>query len=181
MPTSRSHDREYIEPPRHDELPAGVPAPVQAEAGQERTALGRFAPGANTTPRKGGKSRKGRTKLSHEIEALPVSDTLKRRARFMRRRTCTELAQTVGGGSCGIVASILVKLASEDMALRETMMVAGNIESARKLGESARMHLLYARETASKDAESRANAPPDPKALALMFAEAGKPRKREPR
>lgn len=170
MPEVRQHGRPYQEPERHNELSDGEHAPVQAAAGQERTALGRLTKGASKTPSAGGRSRKGRTKLSHEIESLQVSETLQRRARFMRRRACSELAENVGGGTCGILASVMVKLASEDLAMREAALVAGNVETARKLGESVRMHLVYARELVAKDAQSRASARPANPHAALVAA-----------
>ncbi len=156
MPAVRSHDCVYVEPERHDELSDGTPDTAQADAGHERTSNGRLSRGASTTPAKGGKAHKGSTRLTHRVDALRLDAGLVRRARFMRRKTCSELAATVGAGRCGIIASALVKLASEDLALREAALVAGEVDLARKLGESTRMHLLYAREIAAKDGEARA-------------------------
>jgi hypothetical protein len=175
MPAARSHDRTYVEPERHDELSDGAPAAEQADAGHERTPKGQLSKGASTTPRKGGKAHKGSTRLTHRIDSLQVTDQLKRRARFMRRKTCSELAATVGAGHCGIIASLLVKLASEDIALREAALDGDNVEAARKLGESARMHLLYAREIAAKDGEARAKArgPRDPLAAFRLPGDGG--------
>jgi hypothetical protein len=159
MPTTVKNGIPYPEPPRSDELREGRPAEgtAQSRASQERKAGGRGIPkGATDIPSAGGRARKGSTKLTHEVrEALPVSDKLKRQARFMRRRTCTELARDVGGGSCGIIASALVLIASEDLALRAAALEAGDVELAQKLGVSARGHLLSARDVAAKDAESR--------------------------
>jgi hypothetical protein len=142
-------------PERHDELSSGVSAgSEQAEASQERRHGGaRIAPGSKLVPAMGGKARKGRTKLTHDVAPLPVSDVLKRRARFARRKTAGELAAVVGGGRCGILASLFVKLGVEDIALREAALERGDIQLAKALGESARMHLLYARETCAKDAK----------------------------
>ena len=157
MPAHRSQDRRtYLEPERHDALSDGTPDATQSDASQERRAGGNgIARGATLVPAMGGRSRKGRTKLTHEVALPTVTPQLQRRARFMRKRTCSELATNVGGGQCGLIASALVKLASEDMALREAALEAGQVDTARKLGESARMHLLYARETAAKDAKGR--------------------------
>lgn len=159
MPVSKSHDRDYIEPERHDELSEGTPAPTgeQRDASRERKGGARgIAPGSSLVPSMGGKARKGRSKLTHDVpDALPVSDRLKSRARYARRRMATELARTVGGGTCGMLASAFIKLGVEDMAMREAAMAEGKRDEARKLGESARMHLLYARETVAKDAASR--------------------------
>ena len=159
MPEQTSHDFKYIEPERHDELSDGTPADVgeQQDASQERKAGGRgIAPGATLVPARGGRARKGSTKLTHHVPAaLPVSDALKARARFARKKMTSELAREVGGGRCGMLASAFVKLGVEDMAMREAALVEGNVDLARRLGESARMHLLYARETCVKDAGTR--------------------------
>jgi hypothetical protein len=149
----------YPNVPRSDELAEGLAdrSGAQSRATQERKAGGRGIPrGARDIPSAGGRSRKGSTKLTHEVrEALPVSDKLKRQARFMRKRTCTELARDVGAGKCGIVASALVLIASEDLALRAAALESGNVDLAQRLGVSARGHLLSAREVAAKDAEVR--------------------------
>lgn len=160
MPDPKYADKPYLPgPERHDELSEGSPRPddEQRAASQERKAGGRgIAPGATIVPAMGGRARKGRTKLTHEVpSALPVSDALKRRARFARRKVCSEIARDVGGGRCGMLASLFVKLGVEDAAMREAALAEGKREEARRLGESARMHLLYARETAAKDANAR--------------------------
>ncbi len=156
MPSYRSQGRERFEAERSDELSDGIPSVAQAEATHERKTGGNRIPkGATAIPSMGGKARKGRTKLTHEIALGPVSDVLRRNARYMRRRTCTELAAMCGDGYCGIVPSLLIKLASEDMALREHALAAGDVDQARRFGESARGHLVYSRELVCKDAETR--------------------------
>jgi hypothetical protein len=157
MPTTIKNGIPYPEPPRSDELGSGVPDPSQAAARQERRAGGAgIPPGAKLVPSKGGRAHLGRTKMTHDVrDALPVSDNLKRNARHMRKRTCAELARDVGGGTCGLIASAMVKLASEDMAMRESALESGDVEVAQRLGVSARGHLLAARDVAAKDAESR--------------------------
>ncbi len=171
MPTTIKNGIPYPEAPRADEMADGVPADAteQAAARQERKAGGRgIQKGATAIPSLGGKAHKGTTRLTHRVGELPVSDNLKRNAKFMRRRTCTELARTVGGGECGIVASALVKLASEDLALRAEVLasdavpLAEKVALSTKLGVSIRGHLLGAREAAAKDAEARPRAPVDP-------------------
>lgn len=166
MPDPKYADRGYLPgPARHDELSDGAPADgaVQASASQERKAGGRgIAPGASLVPAMGGRARKGRSKLTHEVpDALPVSEALKRRARFARRKVCAEWARDVGGGRCGIVASLLAKLGVEDLTMREQAMAEGKTDLARKLGESARMHLLYGREVCAKDAKNAKGASGD--------------------
>jgi hypothetical protein len=167
MPAHRSQDAVRLETERHDGLSSGVGVAEHAAAGHERTNGGRWAKGASTDQSKGGRSPKG-SRLTHSTaEALPVSDKLKRRARFMRRRTCSELARDVGGGRCGILGSAMAKLASEDLALREAALERGDVELAMKLGASARSHLLFAREVVAKDARAREQTPEPPEWLTL--------------
>ena len=163
MPLSEKNGTPYPDVVRVDELPAGQPDSAQAGASRERRAGGhRIKPGDKLVPAMGGRAGKGRTKMTHEVrDTLPVSDRLRSQARFMRKRTCSELARNVGAGSCGIIASALVKLASEDMALREAALESGDVDVAQRLGVSARGHLLSAREVAARDAESRPRAPHD--------------------
>jgi hypothetical protein len=73
--------------------------------------------------------------------------------------TCSELARTVGGGTCGIIPSLFVKHASVATALSEMALDKGDTDRAVKYAEASRMHLLYARELCAKDAESRKKAP----------------------
>ena len=155
MPAHRSHGKVYIEPERHDELSEGVPAPAQADAGQERRADGTLMKGARTIPSLGGKAHKGRTRLSHQIYDATGLGPFAKRARFFRKAAATELAATVGNGVCGIIPSALLKLAAQSLALAEAALEAGDIEAHRKLGETARMHMVYARELAAKDAVAR--------------------------
>lgn len=170
MPTTVKNGIPYPEPPRSDELADGVPADAleQETARQERKRGGNRIPkGATAVPALGGKAHKGSTRLTHRVGELPVSEKLKRNARFMRKRTCTELSTTVGGGSCGIIASALVLLASEDLALRAEVLASDEIELAdkvalsTKLGVSIRGHLMGARDAAAKDAEARPRASTD--------------------
>ncbi len=159
MPTTVKNGIPYPEAPRSDELVRGVAANSgeQQDATQERKRGGNGIPkGATAIPAAGGRAHKGSTRLTHRAAtSLPVSPKLKAQASFMRKRTCTELARDVGGGRCGIIASAMVKLASQDMALREAALEAGNVDLAQRLGVSARGHLLAGRDVAAKDSESR--------------------------
>jgi hypothetical protein len=170
MPTTVKNGIPYPEAPRSDELAVGVPAPdsEQAKAGGERRPDGTFAPDSSTVQSNGGKAHKGTTRLTNRIATdIPVSDNLKRNAKYMRKATCGQLARDVGGGSCGIIASALVKLGSEDMALRTAVWtspditLAEKVALATKLGVSARGHLLAARDVAARDAEARPRAKVD--------------------
>jgi len=155
MPGSRSHGFAYVEPPRHDELPDGVPVSAQAEAGGERRENGTLAQGARTTPSKGGKAHKHTTRLSHRLEAPALDPEYAKRARGLQRGLRVEIAFTVGGGVCGIAASLFIKFAAQKTAAAEAAYKAGDFETHRKLSESARMDILYAREHASKEAALR--------------------------
>jgi hypothetical protein len=176
MPTTIKNGIHYPEPPRSDELAAGVAVDraEQEPARQERKRGGRGIPkGATAIPSAGGKAHKGSTRLTHRVGAkLPVSPKLRAQAGYMRKATCRELARTVGADECGIIASAMVKLASQDLALREAALEAGDVELAQKLGVSARGHLLAGRDVAAKDAESRPRAPVDPLARWRKPAEA---------
>lgn len=155
MPTHRSHDREYLEPPRHDELPAGTPAPPLVEAGSERRADGTFALGAKTAQSKGGQSHRGEPRLVHRLTAPKLPPKYAKQAAGLRTALRAEIASTVGGGVCGIAASLFVKFAAQKTAAAEDAYQRGDFETHRKLSESARMDLLYAREHAAKEAENR--------------------------
>jgi hypothetical protein len=73
----------------------------------------------------------------------------------LRKALSGEIARTVGGGECGIAASLFLKWAAQKTAAAEEAYVAGDYETHRKLSESARMDVLYAREHAAKEALSR--------------------------
>jgi hypothetical protein len=165
MPEVRSHDRAYIEPPRHDELPGGVAAPadVQARASAEHKAGGgRIPPGARALPALGGKAQKGTTKLSHRIDPGQLSPVSVARARTLRKALASEIAAHVGGGVCGVAASLFIKFAAQKTAAAEEAFERGDYDLHRKLSESARMDVLYAREHAAKEAAARPRAPVDP-------------------
>lgn len=156
MPSHKSHGHEYIEPPRHDELPLGVTA--DRSTGQKRTAQ-TFQPGSAETRAAGalgGAAHKGRTQLSHVIEGEKLSETSRKRARVLRRALSNEIAASVGGGVCGVAASLLIKFAAQKTAAAEEAFERGDYEAHRKLSESARMDVLYAREHVAKEAASRA-------------------------
>ncbi len=111
MPAHKSHGRAYVEPERHDELSVGVPA---ARAGAQKRDGGRFTPGeggsASEAGAEGGKRHKGRTLLSHRIDAPTLTPTSQARARTLRKALASEIANEVGGGRCGIAASLLISL-----------------------------------------------------------------------
>lgn len=157
MPSHRSHDRDvYVEPERHDELSTGVPS---APSGPEKREAGRFTAGpdgsAALNGAKGGGKSKDRTQLSHVIVAPTLSPTSQSRARVLRKALSGEIARTVGGGHCGIASSLFIKFAAQKTAAAEEAFAAGDFETHRKLSESARMDVLYAREHAAKSAAAR--------------------------
>jgi hypothetical protein len=160
MPESRSHAFPYVEPERHDELSSGVA--VQAEASDPRKADGTLMLGARKVPSAGGKAHKGRTRLSHHIEGPRLAPESVKRARTLRQALAGELAAGVGGGVCGVAASLFLKFASQKTAAAEEAFAAGDYETHRKLSESARMDVLYAREHAAKEATARPKGPVDP-------------------
>jgi hypothetical protein len=161
VPAFRSHGATYVEPERHDELSHGVPA---ARSGAQKRSRGRFTAGpdgsAIVAGEAGGKRHKGKTHLSHRIDAPTLTPTSQKRARTLRRALSGEIASTVGGGHCGIAASLFIKFASQKTAAAEEAFAAGDYETHRKLTESARMDILYAREHAAKEAQARAAVAP---------------------
>ncbi len=165
MPEHRSHDFPYVEPPRHDELSAGIAA---APSGPQNRDAGKLTAGPDGSAReagaRGGAAHRGRTRLSHRIDAPTLTEASQRRARVLRRALAGELAAGVGGGHCGIAASLFIKFAAQKTAAAEEAFAAGNFETHRKLSESARMDVLYAREHAAKEAMARPRAPGDAQA-----------------
>jgi hypothetical protein len=165
MPVAPKNGVPYVEVERHDELSSGVPTPadVQAQARAEHKAgNGRIPPGARALPALGGKAMKGTTKLSHRIEAGQLSPVSVARARTLRKALSSELASGVGGGRCGVAASLFLKFAAQKTAAAEEAFAAGDYDTHRKLSESARMDILYAREHAAKEAAARPRGPVDP-------------------
>ncbi len=154
MPSHKSHGRAYIEPPRHDELPDGVASPP-VNAGGEKRPDGTFAPGNTALAKLGGARSKGTTKLSHKIVGAKLTATSVTRARTLRKVLTGEIAKSVGGGFCGVAASLLIKFAAQKTAAAEEAFERGDFELHRKLSESARMDILYAREHAAKEAAAR--------------------------
>jgi hypothetical protein len=157
-PQRISHDKPYFEPERPDELSTGKRDErdvLQASAGaQDRDAAGRLVPGARALPSMGGQAKRGSTKLSHTIDSETLEPQYRRRARALRLALVNELARTVGGGVCGILPSLFVRHASIATALSEQLLDAGDVDRAVRFAEASRMHLLYAREIAAKDAAS---------------------------
>src|SRR5580692_11435479 len=161
MPVSQSHGRPYVEPERHDELSPGIPA---GRSGAQKRDAGRFTAGASGSAVQagaaGGGKHKGRTKLSHDIGGASLTSTSTKRARTLRRVLASEIAATVGGGRCGVAASLFIKFAAQKTAAAEEAFERGDFEAHRKLSESARMDVLYAREHAAKEAATRPAPPP---------------------
>lgn len=163
MPAHKSHGFPYVEPERHDELSTGVPETrALVDAGGQRRTNGTFAPGSSAMAAKGGAAHKGRTKLSHNLDAPKLSIESQKRARTLRKMLSGEIAKTVGGGHCGIAASLMIKWAAQKTAAAEEAFVKGEYETHRKLTESARMDMLYAREHAAKEAAARPKTAIDP-------------------
>jgi hypothetical protein len=170
MPEHVSHGFRYVEPERHDELSDGVAAPVQAEAGGERRANGTWAKGARTAQSKGGKAMAGRGR------ALVHHGAASKGARALRRALRSEVASTVGGGVCGVASSLMIRWAADKTELAEKAKAAGDLDSFRKLTESARMDLLYAREHAAKEAAARPRSRADGRGLYDHLLDPVKPR-----
>jgi hypothetical protein len=127
MPEVLQHGRPYQEPERHDELSSGVPESiVPVGAGGQNRERGRFALGCSGIAAKEGSTHKGRTKLSHVIEGNDLTEVSRRRARVLRKSLTTEIASTVGGGYCGVAASLFVKFAAQKTAAAEEAFERGD-------------------------------------------------------
>ena len=168
MPEARSHGFPYVEPPRHDELPEGVPGPLpeQGSAREERTAGGQWRKGASTAQRAGGESHRGKPKLVRGKALTKAGSSL-------HRALCAETSAAEGGGVCDRRASLMLRWAADKTELAERAKATGDIELFRKLTESARMDILYAREHAAKAAAARPRAPVDHVARLQRLAEGG--------
>lgn len=158
MPEAIKNEFPYVEVERHDELSTGIV--VAARSGAQKRDAGRFTPGPDGSAimagAEGGKRRKGHTRLSHRIAETTLSPESTRRARALRRALSGEIAATVGGGVCGVAVSLLIKFAAMKTAASEEAFTVGDFETHRRLSESARMDVLYAREHAAKAAKARA-------------------------
>lgn len=158
MPVEHSQGKPRPQVPRADELPAGVRAPEQAEAGNERTQSGRFTKGASTAQRKGGRALKNRTALSHKtglngLLALPEFRPYLNQAKAFARHHVATLANGVGGGECDAGAASVVTTAALQLAasryLFDRAAETGDADlflKAAKLGDQSRANLLSARE-----------------------------------
>jgi hypothetical protein len=177
--TQTSHGQRYPMAPRSDELLTGVQAPELAEAGTERTTLGRFASGASTAQRKGGLALKHQTALSHRtglaaIVALPAFKPYLRQAKAFARAQVNALARSVGGGECGPGAASVVTTASLQLAASrfcfDQAALTGDADlflKASKLGDASRNNLLSASDLCATEANGR----PDPQQAALLAAQ----------
>lgn len=150
-----------------DELPAGVPGPVQAvelaSAKLERRKNGTFKPGARAAQSLGGKAHRDKTRLS---DRLALGDTFKdkrfapyaRAAKDFRRAHVTKLAQTVGGGECSAgPASIVASAALQLAASRFAFEVLGDMQLGSRLANDSRQNLLAAHELCAREARARSD------------------------
>jgi hypothetical protein len=154
-----------------DELPAGVVAPMLAEARSERTPDGRWTPGARTAQMQGGRAKRGKSRLTARLglAGLPEDNAFapyRRAAATFRRVQCSELARTVGGGVCGPGPSSVVASAALALAwsryFSDRAAATGDPELAMRsarLGETSRQHLLASIELCAREARARSDDP----------------------
>jgi hypothetical protein len=155
MPSHRSHGRVYVEPPRHDEMPPGGPDQTQASAGDDPRENGKLRAGARNTPRKGGLATRGHTSLSHRVPEDVLDEPGRKRVRSLRKALSREYAQTVGRGTCGVGASLLLKVVAVASEMHEQALRRGDEEATRKHAETIRTTLAYAREECARVGEAR--------------------------
>lgn len=149
-----------------DELPAGVPGEARDESPADRGEGGKFARG-NSLARRGGESRRGKTRLASRLglrtlgEAAPFRP-YKAAAKSFQIAHCAELARSVGGGVCGPAPSSLVASAALQLAwsryLSDVAAENGDAETALKssrLAEASRQSLLAAHELCAREAQAR--------------------------
>lgn len=163
MPFTKQHGKTYAEAPRADELNEGVTDPnyggpqLSEKRDGSRFEAGDSAP--REAGRKGGSAKRGKTAL---VNGMPDGGTLspkaKEKANSLRLKLTAELAGTVGGGYCGPAPSLMAKWAAMKTAQADDAFERGDFDAFRKLSESARMDLVYAREQCAKDAEARVTA-----------------------
>ena len=163
MPAYRSHGRTYVEAPRHDEMPAGE---AQPRAGDDPRENGKLMAGARKTPSLGGQATKGRTSLSHRVPEDVLDENGRHRVRALRKALCSEARTTIGRGYCGVGASLLYKLVAVSTEHHEQAVRAGDVEGARKLVDTIKTALAYAREECARVGEAMvkpgANGKPKP-------------------
>lgn len=151
-----------------DELPAGVPAPQRfGEPEIRRDAQGRPADAESHRAMSalGGKARAGKSRLARRVAlgdsfADPRFAPYAGAARAFRRLHVKQLAQNVGGGTCGPApASIIATAALQLAASRFAAEILGDLALASKLGNDSRQNLLAAHELCAREAKAR---PADP-------------------
>jgi hypothetical protein len=155
MPAYKSHGKTYVQPDAPDELTEGVPVRALDQTGDVRRANGTFEQGSKWNQAKGGKASKGQPKLATALTAPKLDPKHRKAATNLRTALRAEIAATVGAGVCGIAGSLLIKFCAQKTAAAEQAYEAGDYETHRKLSESARMDLVYARELEAKAAQSR--------------------------
>jgi hypothetical protein len=159
--------------PLKDQGP-GVQEPVQAEASQERRVDGTLAPGARTTPSKGGKAKKHRHTLSHdsaikEALAAPEFRSFLGRGNAFRKGIIRHLARDVGGGVADPLTCAIAAIAADQVAASRFFFARAaqgvdrkDFETASRLGDSARQNLIAARDICELGARSRPRESEDP-------------------
>lgn len=165
-----------------DELPLGLPATLPVEAQGDRGQGGRFAKGNAGLSAAGGRARRNKVKLAAKLTLGTVPEgsafePYERAARAFRRRHCSMLAATVGGGVCGTGPSSMVASASLQLAwsrfFSDKAALTGDtddIAQASRLMDASRQNLLAAHELCAKEALSRAKLAPPPDVAALLAA-----------
>lgn len=144
MPDRHSHGRNYMSPEPHQELSGGEPAPKRPARRPTRAEL-----------------------------ALVKGQPLSPESAALHKVLCREAAAYEGGGECDARASLFLRWAADKTGLAEKAKAEGDLDMFRKLTESARMDILYAREHVIKAARARREAqrPEDP--LAAIRAQLG--------
>jgi hypothetical protein len=88
--------------------------------------------------------------LSHRLPEDVLDEAGRKRVRALRQALCSEARATIGAGYCGVGASLLYKDVAVLSELQEQALRAGDVDAVRKLAESKRATLAYAREECAR-------------------------------
>lgn len=148
-----------------NELPDGIPEDAGPSRTVDRDDRGRFVTG-NHASRSGGKRKAGAVVLARRLglaEGHAVAFTpYMTQAEAWRRHKVSELARTVGGGSCGAGPSSIVATAARQLAssiylfdlAAQTGDPALHVQAS-KLGNDSRQNLLAAHELCAREAAAK--------------------------
>jgi|SRR6188768_1244267 len=141
-----------------DELPRGIPAPEQMPPAKRHRGRIFTSERAKEIGKLGGKAKHGQTRLSSECSIEPGSPELApylKAATSFRRMHLRQLAQSVGGGTCGAGPASLIASAALQLAFSRHAFDRGKAELGSRLADASRQNLLAAHELCAREAAAR--------------------------